>query len=159
MQDVFIRTAIAGDAERFIQLWDTLQTEADGLLFEHGLSSANSDNSSAEKPGYAHILFLESAGQLAGFCAVSRSDDNALELFIALRQSHRGKGWGEKLLREMQNWATANGVARLRLAVAASNHVALALYRKLGFTTKTTESQALKTECGVDDLHVMEKEL
>lgn len=147
---------MAGDAQRFVELWNALQTEAEGLLFERGL---NANSTTSKKAGYAHILFLESAGQLAGFTAVSRSQDNALELIIAVRQSHRGRGWGEKLLREMLKWAGTSGATQLTLAVAASNQVAQALYRKLGFTIQTTNPRALKTERGVEDLHVMARPL
>lgn len=45
----------------------------------------------------------------------------------------RGRGVGDRLVQEVQQWATQVGVEVLLLTVASSNEHAIALYRRNGF--------------------------
>ena len=168
MDETIIRTAMAGDAARFVALWHTLQTEAEGLLFEAGASQSalggdNSSHHETAKSGFAHILFLDDIHNtdLVGFAAATRlpTDSSIAEIIIAIRQTHTGRGWGLKLLQGIQAWASASGISQLNLAVAAGNSAALKLYQKFGFEILRTDPVAVQTMTGRDDLHVMIKPL
>ena len=166
MDETIIRTAIAGDASRFVTLWNTLQTESEGLLFEAGTDRqalTRPNRPANTEQGFAHILFLEDTInlQLVGFTAASTvgaGGDN-IELIIGIRQSHCGQGFGRKLLARMQSWAESNGFRHLTLAVADNNHAALRLYRKFGFDISHTRRKAVRTQQGLVDLHIMFKPL
>jgi ribosomal protein S18 acetylase RimI-like enzyme len=166
MDETIIRTAIAGDASRFVTLWNTLQAESEGLLFEVGHSQqaqTQPKQTSKPDPGFAHILFLEDTIklQLAGFAAATTAGpaSDSAELIIGIRQSHCGQGWGRKLLTSMQSWAQSSGYRQLTLAVAANNRIALKLYRRFGFTISRTNPDSVRTQSGVVDLYIMTKPL
>ncbi len=81
------------------------------------------------------LLLAHSGAAVLGFCLVfSRADSPAARLYsIAISKAARGQGLGKKLLRRAEALAREQGSASMRLEVAASNHVAIGLYQKLGY--------------------------
>lgn len=69
----------------------------------------------------------------------------------------RGKGVGTALCQHALDWARAHGYAGMQFnAVVESNHVAIALYERLGFSVIGTVPRAfLHPELGRVGLHVM----
>ena len=59
---------------------------------------------------------------------------------IAVDESHRGRGIGSGLLRNVVEYATANGYRSVRLDVIDTNPAAKRLYERLGFVTVRHES-------------------
>lgn len=57
-------------------------------------------------------------------------------LLLYVTPQHRRRGIASALLRQAEAWAIARGDQRLGLQVFAHNGTALALYRKLGYTTQ-----------------------
>ncbi len=51
---------------------------------------------------------------------------------VVTAASHRGKGYGRRLMMALLHWALAHGAATACLQVEATNDAALALYRALG---------------------------
>lgn len=82
---------------------------------------------------FAHYFVLEQDEQVVGYAGMWVLLDEAHVTNIALREAFRGRGLGERLLREMMAVAWQRGAKRMTLEVRVSNERAQRLYRKLGF--------------------------
>ena len=65
------------------------------------------------------------------------------DLFMGLLPDFRGRGFGERLLRQAIQAADAFGFRRIELGVFATNTAAAALYRKVGFVEEGTRRMAI----------------
>lgn len=83
---------------------------------------------------FARYLVMELYGEVIGYGGMWLIMDEAHITNIAVRAAHRGKGLGERLLRELMRTAAGLGALRITLEVRVSNEVAKNLYRKLGFS-------------------------
>lgn len=82
---------------------------------------------------FAHYLIMELNEEVIGYAGMWTVMDEAHITNIAVRTSYRGAHLGETLLRRLIMWARELGMERMTLEVRVSNHIAQALYRKLGF--------------------------
>jgi RimJ/RimL family protein N-acetyltransferase len=81
-------------------------------------------------------FMITAAGAIVGRCTMFHEDPLArhAEVGVALLPQARGKGYGTDALRLMVDFAfTRRNLRRVYLSVLASNTVALASYRKVGF--------------------------
>jgi RimJ/RimL family protein N-acetyltransferase len=62
---------------------------------------------------------------------------------MGLLLDFRGRGFGERLLRQAIQAADAFGFRRIELGVFATNIAAAALYRKVGFVEEGTRRMAI----------------
>lgn len=53
---------------------------------------------------------------------------------LAVAREHRGRGYGEQLIREARALAESEGIRRLELSVWAFNTAALGFFARQGFT-------------------------
>jgi ribosomal-protein-alanine N-acetyltransferase len=83
---------------------------------------------------FARYMVMELSGQIIGYGGMWLIMDEAHVTNIAVRAAYRGKGLGERLLRELMRTAAWMGALRMTLEVRVSNEVAKNLYRKLGFS-------------------------
>ncbi|RKP53249.1 ribosomal-protein-alanine N-acetyltransferase [Cohnella endophytica] len=83
---------------------------------------------------FAKYMIMELDDQILGYGGMWLIIDEAHVTNIAVKEKHRGMGYGEKLLREMMRTAYFLGARRMTLEVRVSNEIAQSLYRKLGFT-------------------------
>jgi len=83
---------------------------------------------------HARYLVMELDGEIIGYGGLWLIVDEAHVTNIAVRAAYRGRGLGERLLREMMRMAASLGALRITLEVRVSNEVAKNLYRKLGFS-------------------------
>lgn len=74
--------------------------------------------------------------QLAGYCGVIPSFDEADITNVAVAPWTRRKGVAEKMLTTAMEWAGKNGVDAYTLEVRKGNAGAIALYEKLGFISE-----------------------
>jgi ribosomal protein S18 acetylase RimI-like enzyme len=89
------------------------------------------------------VLIAEEDNRFAGFACVlsqvhsnsviEKHRDHAYVTDLYVRESSRGRGIGEQLMRAAEEYALACGAARIRVGVLAANNVAHGLYRKLGY--------------------------
>ncbi len=85
------------------------------------------------------VVVLQAAGTPAGYFWIeARSDRQWFLLDIWIAPAHRGRGLGNKLLREALRQAAALDSRELRLAVAARNEVARRLFEAEGFVVNDT---------------------
>lgn len=90
-------------------------------LLRIGLIATDPDSASPALPGFACATFLRDG--LDNDCQVDS---------VAVHPSHRRRGIGTALLRELLRWAQSNGARHLSLEVRASNAGAITLYRRFG---------------------------
>lgn len=76
---------------------------------------------------------------------------------VFVTRSHRGKGIGKKLMRELLRLGKEEeNLVQLNLTVTTTNEVAVTLYKKLGFTIFGTEKNAAIVEGRSYDEHYMQ---
>lgn len=166
--NINVRAAQESDAAAFLDLWDTLDSETEFMLYEPNerqatLEATQSRLANAQNSEKAQIFVLEDldAGLLAGFCAGSRTsnlrDKHSLHIVAGIRQAYTGKTWGYALLKELEGWAREYKVSRLELSVMVNNTKAIALYEKLGYKFEGTKINAVKLKSGFVDEHIMAK--
>lgn len=80
-----------------------------------------------------YIVAEDDEGKLLGFCGMWIVIDSAQITNVAVVESARGLGIGEKLMREAIRVAKDSGAEMMSLEVRVSNIVAQNLYRKLQF--------------------------
>jgi N-acetylglutamate synthase len=77
---------------------------------------------------------IQSEGQDTGFGLVAIDNGWAEISSIIVDPAHTGKGLGRALVTSLLAWARQRGAANAYLQVDVTNHVAINLYRSLGFT-------------------------
>lgn len=83
---------------------------------------------------YARYLCLEFEGQVIGYMGLWFILDEGHITNIAITPNHRGKKWGEFLMRSVIEKMAEQGMERMTLEVRISNNPAQSLYKRLGFT-------------------------
>lgn len=130
-----VRAFTAQDLPAMCAIWN--QVVADGVAFpqEEPLTLSTTFFAAQTYTGVAvdahgtcvglYILHPNNIGRCGHICNAS----------FAVNPQNRGQGIGELLVRDCLTQGKAHGFSILQFnAVVASNHTALALYRKLGFT-------------------------
>lgn len=84
---------------------------------------------------YTVYLVARAGQRVVGYAGMHVIWEQAHVTNIAVHPEHRGRGFGERLLRELMRVARRRGVRQMTLEVRASNAPAQGLYRKLGFAT------------------------
>lgn len=84
---------------------------------------------------FSNVLVLVDEQQVAGYIVYWLLFDEAHILNVTVSPTHRGAGFGARLVRRVINDAMAKEMKRVFLEVRTSNAAAIALYQKLGFFT------------------------
>lgn len=84
---------------------------------------------------FSNVLILVDRGEVAGYIVYWLLFDEAHVLNVTVAPTHRGAGYGARLMRRVINDALAKEMKRVFLEVRTSNAAAIALYQKLGFFT------------------------
>ncbi|MEO3776578.1 GNAT family N-acetyltransferase [Micromonospora sp. B11E3] len=109
-------------------------------------------------PGSYNILAVLDGQPVGMASGVPTDQDGVVELIsMYVAPPGRGRGVGDHLVRAVERWARQAGAGTLRLAVAAGNENARALYRRNGFRD-TGELGDLMPD-GVRREHIMAKGL
>jgi ribosomal-protein-alanine N-acetyltransferase len=96
---------------------------------------------------------------IRGYAIVSAAAGEA-ELFnIGIKAAHQRKGLGRSLLQEIFHQIKDAQVSRVFLEVRASNHAAIALYRKVGFNEIGLRRNYYRNMDGSEDAITMSYEL
>jgi len=91
--------------------------------------------------------------RIAGYVIFWQIGDEAQVNNVAIHPDFQGRGLGELALRYVLNRMKENGVHFVSLEVRVSNHRALALYRKLGFSILGVRKEYYSRP--VEDAYVM----
>lgn len=85
---------------------------------------------------HARYIVAEADGEVVAYCGMWMLLDEAHITNVAVHPRYRGKGIGERLLRQMMSRALAEGGKKMTLEVRPSNRIARRLYEKLGFSER-----------------------
>lgn len=98
--------------------------------------SENGFRSALEQGCSVYLVAREPAsGQIAGYCGLLRSFEEAEILNVAVRGKLRGQGIGGTMLSHLMEQGRQRGIRRFTLEVRRSNAAAIHLYEKLGFVS------------------------
>ena len=92
-----------------------------------------------DEPALGRLFVLRIAGQVAGMAnaliTVSTAEGGKVLLLedVIVSRTHRGGGYGRKLIAHVLDWAKQQGMARVTLLADRDNAPALDFYRALGF--------------------------
>lgn len=102
-----------------------------------------------------NVIFLAAyeGEELAGYCGVYMAADEGEITNVAVRESFRKRGIGERLVTELMEAAHAEGADHFLLEVRESNAAAIHLYEKLGFVVCGKRKRFY--ECPSEDALVM----
>ena len=89
----------------------------------------------ADNP-YAKYIVTELDGKIIGYAGVWIIFDEGHVTNIAIHPEYRGNYYGENMVRYLMKFARACGAGEMTLEVRASNTIAQALYKKLGFEAR-----------------------
>jgi len=108
--------------------------------------------------GYPQLVVLSGA-KVVGWCDVTPSDRSTMRhcgtLGMGLLPAWRGRGLGERLIRQALDAARAFGLLRVELSVRADNTRATALYRKVGFGMEGLKRDAMHVDGEFHDVLLM----
>lgn len=97
--------------------------------------------------GHAHVVALDGA-TVVGWCDIVPSKREAFRhcgtLGMGLLAAYRGRGIGERMLRDALARARETGLERVELEVFSTNEPAIRLYRKVGFAVEGTRVRAAR---------------
>jgi ribosomal protein S18 acetylase RimI-like enzyme len=92
----------------------------------------------------AVTVVAEHDGRLVGHAILVPDSDEGYELAIFILGEYQGAGIGTGLLEQLLGQGQRAGVERVWLTVERWNEPAIALYRKIGFETSSSESFELE---------------
>ena len=97
--------------------------------------------------------------EVVGWCDIIPQEREGVRhvghLGMGVVKEHRGKGFGESLLKTSISDAFSKGIERIELEVFASNTAAIALYEKFGFKHEGKKRKARFVDGVYDDILVM----
>ena len=80
------------------------------------------------------VVVYDETYQPAGAALAIQAEGIAVFLNVVVDPERRGEGFGRAVMHAALNWTSQMGASNAAIQVLADNEVALALYRKLGFT-------------------------
>lgn len=141
--EVTIKEATRNDAQQMINFYNVVGGETDFLSF--GKNEFNRDVEEYKKfidstslEQNSIILIATLKDEIIGIASINSSQKDRTKhvgtLGIVVSEQLVGQGLGRKLMEELINWATSNGVTKkISLVTREDNTFAIELYEKLGF--------------------------
>ncbi|MGE7923863.1 N-acetyltransferase family protein [Viridibacillus arvi] len=141
--EVTIKEATKNDAQQMINFYNVVGGETDFLSF--GKNEFNRDVEEYKKfidstslEQNSIILIATLKDEIIGIASINSSQKDRTKhvgtLGIVVSEQLIGQGLGRKLMEELLNWATSNGVTKkISLVTREDNTFAIELYEKLGF--------------------------
>ncbi|WP_227752077.1 GNAT family N-acetyltransferase [Viridibacillus arvi] len=141
--EVTIKEATKNDAQQMINFYNVVGGETDFLSF--GKNEFNRDVEEYKKfidstslEQNSIILIATLKDEIIGIASINSSQKERMKhvgtLGIVVSEQLVGQGLGRKLMEELINWATSNGVTKkISLVTREDNTFAIELYEKLGF--------------------------
>jgi GNAT superfamily N-acetyltransferase len=150
MNSVTTRSARAEDIDTIVELWKDLMDfhqERDRHFTRSPTGPSIFAKFVADQLAKEDSLVLvaEEEGGIVAYClAITETHSlvfakprhaEIIDLFVS--QSHRQRGIGERLMREVEHWFSQQGIARIEARVAVRNEVSTQFWRKIGYEPYT----------------------
>jgi ribosomal protein S18 acetylase RimI-like enzyme len=160
MSDILIRPIALADIEQFQQVTNVVMRERSYLAFIEGFPIDEAAAFVARNMRLGNPqLVADDGGRVVGWCDIRRElipvYSHTGHLGMGLLPEYRGRGLGERLLRDSIDAARRGGFERIELSVYGRNVRAAALYRKVGFVHEGTRIRGKKLDGEYDDVHMM----
>jgi GNAT superfamily N-acetyltransferase len=139
MDPFFIRTAEAADIEAMAGLLNRLFSLEQDFLPDIAKQRQGLSLFLDGCGKHRCLLVAEAYGRARGMVSAQIVISTAEGAFCALVEDlvvepeYRGRGMGKALLKALEAWAVAHGLARLQLLADRNNYPALAFYRHCGW--------------------------
>lgn len=164
-----IRHVTIEDAEALLELQQTIDAEADYLLYEAGERTTTLVEQTeriakvVSTPNSTILVAENEDGQLVGYLtanggAFSRNRHD-VNIGVGILQAFIGRKIGTYLFLELERWAREIGIRRLTLGVMKANEHAYALYRKMGFELEGCKKEAFYVKGSYIDEYLLAKML
>ncbi|MEZ4774161.1 MAG: GNAT family N-acetyltransferase [Bacteroidia bacterium] len=154
------------DAEAFIKLLSTIESESPFALLEPGerrttIREQMDEIETILDRDNQTILIVEDGAELVGWLGAfgdshRRTRHNVL-LAVGVREDYRRKGIGSWLFTEIEKWAWAHNIRRMELIVLSQNKAGIGLYRKMGFQIEGTKRESYLLDGEYVDEYIMSK--
>jgi RimJ/RimL family protein N-acetyltransferase len=163
---IIVRQVTEDDAEGFLSLARTLDTETSFMLLEPGerkhtaMEQRQRISELLSKENHTIIVAEDSGrlvGYVGGFGGAFHRNRHRVEIVIGILQDYAGQGLGRRLLEALERWARDQGLHRLELSVMIHNKRGIRLYEKMGFELEGTKRHSLLVAGNYVDEHVMAK--
>jgi RimJ/RimL family protein N-acetyltransferase len=114
----------------------------------------------ADGQGSQVVMLADDAGRLVGMTGVyTESAPKVAHIGhvwgVYVRESHRGAGVGERLMRAAIDWSRRRGLLVMKLGVTVGNESAIRCYERCGFATYATDPAAFRWDGKLYDEHLM----
>jgi RimJ/RimL family protein N-acetyltransferase len=162
--DIVIAVPGESDVPALVALINALAAEHSQLFIQpvdpqSGIGLVRDHLAAIARSGTEAVLVARAGDALLGLVTGTRGSHPArngvVEIGIGVRAGHRGKGIGTALLAAIEQWARTSGCHRLSLHVVTTNTPAIALYRKVGFTSEgLLKATAIMDGHPVDELQM-----
>ena len=141
---ITIREATKKDAQAMIDYIHTISGETDFLTFGEGefdmsLEQEESFIDSLKTRDNALFIIAEIGGKIVGNLSFAGGPRPRIahtgELGVSVLKKYWGQGIGTELMNYLIDWCKESNIIRkLNLKVRSDNHVAIHIYKKLGFS-------------------------
>jgi len=150
MQSVTTRAARVEDIDTIVKLWKDLM-DFHQKRDRHFTCSPSGPSIFAKfvadqlEKEDSLVLVAEEGGAIVAYCLAITGTHSPvfakprhaeiIDLFVS--QSHRQRGIGGRLVREVEHWFSQRGIDRIEARVAARNEVSTQFWRKVGYQPYT----------------------
>ncbi len=151
MTNVEIRERTVEDTQEFCRFLNTLDNEAEYMLYEKGERVLDPDivrnniQSIINNKDACYVALIN--GSIIGFIIAVREKfirtKHSAVIVVGILEKYCGRGIGSELFHQVFLWASENDIKRLELTVVSNNKRALSLYNKLGFKLEGTKEMSI----------------
>ena len=164
MDDVVIRLATLADAEAIRRIYNH---EVEHTTHTFDLVPRTLEDQRAwlrNREGALGVVVAQVGGEVAGFASLSEYRPRAayrtsVESSVYVDESARGRGLGQRLMRELVLVAEARGFHTMIARIAGGHEASIRLHQEVGFTTVGTEQEVGRKFGGWLDIVVMQRML
>ena len=139
-----IRPGAEHDREALAELFARVSEERDGIATEPPVDVAA--RAAAWQLDGEFVAVAD--GEIVGQLHVERTRHGYGEIGMLVEREWRGRGVGSALMAAAIEWARAEGLHKLTLAVFPHNAAGIALYRKFGFVEEGRRVKQFRRQSG-----------
>ena len=156
------------DIECFWNLLNALDIETNYMMYEPAERVQSTNIQELRTDILSNVIngndFLQVASdddKIVGYIRAERGkfhrNFHTAYIVVGILRDYAGKGIGTTFFRNLEKWASQNGVHRLELTVEFHNYAARCLYEKSGFKIEGTREKSMLVDGNYVDEYYMAK--